>query len=505
MSHSATAFNSDQRRILGLSLVPLFMSLLSVSIVNVVLPSLQNDLDASESALQWVLTGYALAFGVFLVAAGRAGDVFGRGQLFIIGVALFGVGSLVAGLAPDPLTLNIARVVMGLGSGFLNPQSIGLIQQYFAGAQRGKAFGIFGGVVGVSVAIGPVLGGVLIALFGEGIGWRTSFLVNVPFCVISILLAKPWLPKSAWKPVPPGSPSSTAPIRIVQPGDDAPKRKPQVDLDPVGTLLFACAVLLIMLPFVEQSVGSWVWFSLVLAVALFVVWVSWEKRYAKRGRAPMVDLALFQTRSFANGTLIISIFFLGATSIWVLLALYMQQGLGYSALAAGMIGLPSAITSAIAAPVSGPHVLRFGRPLVLWGIAIVLIGLLGSVLVAWMHLQFGSSIWWMLLSLGVLGVGQGLVVSPNQTLALIDVPLQYAGSAGGVLQTGQRVGTSVGIAAITGLAFSTLGATGDWSQAFILGFSVITAVIAIAGVVGIVDVVQHNRGIETLGHGHTDE
>jgi MFS family permease len=212
---SSTALTPVQRRILGLALVPLFMSLLSVSIVNVVLPSLQKDIGATSSQLQWVLTGYALAFGVLLVAAGRAGDVFGRGKLFLIGVSMFGVGSLVAGLSPDPVTLNIARVVMGFGSGFLNPQGIGLIQQYFSGAQRGKAFGIFGGVVGVSVAIGPVLGGFLIQLFGVGIGWRAAFLINVPFCILAMLLAKPWLPKSAWKPVPPGSASSTQPIPVV--------------------------------------------------------------------------------------------------------------------------------------------------------------------------------------------------------------------------------------------------------------------------------------------------
>lgn len=124
-------FDAEQKRILALTLVPLFMSLLSVSIVNVVLPAVQESIHAGSSELQWVLSGYALAFGVLLVAAGRAGDVYGRGRLFILGVSLFGLGALVSGLAPTPIVLNIARVAMGLGSGFLNPQAIGLIQQYF--------------------------------------------------------------------------------------------------------------------------------------------------------------------------------------------------------------------------------------------------------------------------------------------------------------------------------------------------------------------------------------
>ena len=134
----AEGFTTEQRRILLVSLIVAFLSLLSVSIVNVVLPSIEESLDASSAALQWILSGYALAFGVVLVAAGRAGDIYGRGKIFVAGLVLFGTGSLVAGFAADPVTLNIARVVMGLGSGFINPQVTGLIQQYFAGAQRGR-------------------------------------------------------------------------------------------------------------------------------------------------------------------------------------------------------------------------------------------------------------------------------------------------------------------------------------------------------------------------------
>src|SRR5699024_2205672 len=137
------------------------MSLVSVSIVNVALPSIQQGLNASDSDVQWVLAGYALTFGVFLVAAGRAGDLLGRGGFFILGVAVFTVSSIVAGMAPNADALNAARFVQGVGSGVLNPQGIGMIQQYFRGAERGKAFGYFGSVVGVAVGIGPVLGGLL--------------------------------------------------------------------------------------------------------------------------------------------------------------------------------------------------------------------------------------------------------------------------------------------------------------------------------------------------------
>lgn len=146
-------------RILIVLLAALFMSLVGVSIVNVALPSIQNALDATQSDIQWVLSGYALTFGVVLVSAGRAGDIVGRGGLFLIGMAIFTVSSIAAGLAPDAAWLNIARFAQGLGSGLLSPQGIGMIQHYFRGAERGRAFGYLGTVVGFSVAIGPVLGG----------------------------------------------------------------------------------------------------------------------------------------------------------------------------------------------------------------------------------------------------------------------------------------------------------------------------------------------------------
>lgn len=433
-----------QRRILLIGLVPLFMSLLSVSIINVVLPAIGDNLGASSSALQWVLTGYALSFGVVLVAAGRAGDVFGRGQLFMMGVGLFGLSSLVAGFAPGPLTLNIARVLMGLGSGLLNPQVVGLLQQYFQGPQRGRAFGMMGTTVGLSVAIGPVLGGVLITIFGEDFGWRASFLVNVPFAVLALILARQWLPTGAWRPI------------------EAQEGNRNRDLDPVGVILLGVAVLLVLLPFVESSLGWFVWLALPVGLLTLVFWTQWERRYAARGRPPMVDLDLFKIRSFSNGSIIIALYFMGVTSVWVLVAMYMQQGLGHTALAAGMIGLPAALVSAVSADVSGRFVFQVGRRLVVWGIVTCLLGLVSTILVVYLVSQGIGSEWWMLLSLVFIGAAQGMVISPNQTLTLQEVPLRYAGSAGGVLQTGQRIGTSMGLAIMTALAFAVI-AVSDWN------------------------------------------
>ena len=182
-------------RILFVLLVTIFMTLVSVSIVNVALPAIRIGLDASQSELQWVLSGFALTFGVVLVAAGRAGDIMGRGGLFLIGVLIFTLASIAAGLAPSAHWLNAARFTQGVGAGILNPQGLGMIQHYFRGDARGRAFGYFGTTVGLSVAIGPVLGGLLIELGGPDIGWRLTFLVNVPIGFIVIILALMWFPR----------------------------------------------------------------------------------------------------------------------------------------------------------------------------------------------------------------------------------------------------------------------------------------------------------------------
>ncbi|GAA0034768.1 MFS transporter [Brevibacterium metallidurans] len=499
-----------QKRILLVALVPLFMSLLSVSIINVVLSAIAADLGASTSALQWVLTGYALSFGVVLVAAGRAGDVFGRAQLFILGVSLFGVSSLVAGLAPEPLTLNIARVFMGFGSGLLNPQVVGLLQQYFQGPQRGRAFGLMGTIVGLSVAIGPVLGGVFIAVFGDDLGWRASFLVNVPFAILAAIFAKTWLPQTAWHPVAGADPdpadedaAAAAGERGTDPGPDAeaaaasagdadPARRHRHDLDPVGVILLGLGVLLVLLPFVESSVGWFVWAALPIGLGVIWWWTRWERAYAARGRFPMVDLDLFSIRSFSSGSIIIALYFMGVTSVWVLVAMYMQRGLGHTALAAGLIGLPAALLSAVSADVSGRFVFQFGRKLVVWGIVTCLFGLVSSALVVGLLSRGIGSEWWLLLTLSFVGLAQGMVISPNQTLTLQEVPLKYAGSAGGVLQTGQRIGTSMGLAIITALAFAVVAVSG-WDLGLVTAFGAIAVVVSVAGIVGIAEV-RRGRG-----------
>lgn len=459
-------------QILAVLITAIFMTLVGVSIVNVALPSIQLALDASRSDIQWVLSGYALTFGVVLVAAGRAGDIMGRGGLFLVGAAVFTISSVAAGLAPDATWLNAARLTQGIGSGLLNPQGIGMIQQYFQGAERGRAFGYFGTAVGFSVAIGPVLGGFLIELGGLELGWRLTFLVNVPIGIATIVLGLLWFPKPLIRPI-----DARGPGRI---------RRLLRSLDPLGSVLLGLAVLAVLLPFVESRETPLTWLLLPASALLFFLWVRWERHYARRGGSPMVDLEVFSTASFTNGIIIMALYFLGMTSVWVLVAIYVQEGAGKTALEAALFGLPAALLSAYAADWAGRRVQRYGRKLVIGGLFLALAGLATSVLVVLLYEQGYLSIWWLLLSLSFIGLAQGAVISPNQALTLEDVPLNYAGSCGAIMQTGQRIGTSVGIAVITAAVFTTLTAS-SWSVAVSVGFGVICLVVLAAVAVAFKD------------------
>ncbi len=458
-------------RILAVLMVTIFMTLISVSIVNVALPSIRLGLDATQSDLQWVLSGYALTFGVVLVAAGRAGDIMGRGGLFLIGVTIFTLSSVAAGLAPNAEWLNATRFAQGIGSGLLNPQGLGMIQHYFRGDARGRAFGYFGTTVGLSVAVGPVLGGLLIELGGPELGWRLTFLVNVPIGITAIVLGLLWFPR---------------PLIVRLPRTGSGLRS----LDPIGALLLALAVLAVLFPFVEGSGNRRVWWLLPLGAVLGWLWIKWEQRYVRLGLNPMVDLKVFSTRSYTNGITIMTLYFMGVTSVWVLVALYVQEGNGMTALQSSAFGIPAALLSAYAAHWAGSRVARYGRKLVIGGLVLALFGLGLSILVVLLTDAGHLSIWWLMLSLSFIGVAQGTVISPNQTLTLANVPLDYAGSSGAIMQTGQRIGTAVGIAVITAAMFYALAAT-SWAIAMVVGFSLISVVVVLALLVAFKDL--HDR------------
>jgi EmrB/QacA subfamily drug resistance transporter len=426
-------------------------------------------LHAGESSLQWIVSGYALTFGLLLVPAGRVGDARGRRPAFMWGLGLFTLASVLCGLAPNDGTLIAARLLQGAAGGVLTPQVSGLIQQLFSGAERAKAFGLLGASIGVSTAVGPLLGGLIIELFGAHDGWRFVFFVNLPIGLAALVLAMRFIPHV-----------------------HATGRRES--LDPVGVALLGAAVTCVLLPFIEQQQ----WHSrarLLLfpaAALLAVAWLAWERSYAKRSQ-PVVDLALFREPGYSLGAGVGLIFFAGFTGLFFIYTQYLQDGLHYSALSAGLAVTPFALGSAAAAALGGRIVTRYGRPLVVIGLLLVVVGFVGSYLAA--HAVPGHNVGWAAaLPFLVGGIGSGLVITPNVTLTLQEVPVRRAGVAGGVLQTGQRIGSAAGIA-VTGSVFYAAVRTshGDWALAFRHGLWVITAFTAAALALGVIDLATGRR------------
>lgn len=448
----------SRRKILIVLLIPLAMALMSISSVNVALPSIQSSIGASDSDIQWLLSGYSLSFGICLVAAGRVGDVVGRGVTYVTGVAIFSACSLACGLVDDPDWLNVIRLLQGIGAGIYSPQTNGMIVQYFRGQARATANALFGLTVSVAVAVAPLVTGFLIQLLGADWGWRASFIWNFPLGLVAIGLALAWLPFENER-------------KIIANRRLGIKDTQKLDLDPLGMVILALCVLCIMLPFMMKTLPSFA--LLVVGAALLVLWVRWEKFYLRRGHEPMVNLNLFKTRSFTNATAISAVQFLGGTSVFVLLALFLQQGLGASALVAGSIGLPNAIASALAAMVAGRSVLRKGRTMTMQALAIYMVGMLATIIL----IQFMPAIsyWWLALSLILCGLGVGAFNSANQTLSMLELTLEVGGTAGGVKQTTERTTTAIGNAMLTAIVFLFVGS--GWTLAVTIGYGVILIIL----------------------------
>lgn len=446
-------------RALAICLVAGFMTLLDVSIVNVALPSMQYGLQAPPMALAWIVSGYALTFGLVLVPSGRLGDDRGRTRMFVLALLAFTAASAFAGFALNPGWLVAARLVQGAAGGMLNPQVLGLMQQLFHGRERARAFGFFGAVVGLSTAVGPLLGGLIIAAAGPEHGWRWVFFVNLPIGLITLIFALRVLPR------------------------DTPVRDRKPSLDPMGVLLLGAGLLCLLLPLVER--GGSTWYLLIVAPVLLVVFVLWEHRFRARGRDPLVDLGLFRRRSYAFGVTLGLLYFAGFTSIFFVLALYFQRGLEYSALQAGLALTSFAVGSAVSAAYSGRLVYRLGRRLVVVGLTMALAGLaITDVLLAG---HFGESAGLVTAApLLLAGIGSGLVVAPNQTVTLSEVDVVRGGTAAGVQQTAQRIGSALGTATASGLFFGAL-AEGGYDAAITTGLIVSVCFVAAALLAGIAE------------------
>jgi EmrB/QacA subfamily drug resistance transporter len=424
----------DPRRWVSLAvvLVGAFMILLDVTIVNVAIPSMQVDLGASYGAIEWVVSGYALAYGLTLIPGGRLGDRFGYRRLFVLSMLGFVAASALCGLAQNPTQLVIARVAQGLFAGLLNPQIYAVIQVAFPPSERGKALSGYGIVAGVSIAAGPLVGGLLVQADIAGMLWRPVFLINVPIGLVAAIVAARLLPDT---------------------------RGRGGGLDVVGIALVGLAILLVTVPLIQGRADgwpAWTWISFGASVPVALLFVWWEFRGLRRGRDVLFDLRLFRDRSLALGTAIGLTYFAGFVGLLFALSLHLQLGLGRSALAAGLILMAFAIGSMIGGGTSDLLHARLGRGVLLLGSALVAIG--GAGLILTVHLAgAGSSGVSLLPALFVIGIGNGLTIPTNVDIALESVPPRESGSASGMVATAQRIGNALGVAVVGVALFGALG------------------------------------------------
>jgi EmrB/QacA subfamily drug resistance transporter len=425
---------TDPWKILVILLVGAFMALLDVTIVNVALPSIQHGLQAGRSTLEWVVSGYALALGLTLIPAGRIGDNIGHRWIFLIGLALFTLASLTCSLARNPAEIIISRLIQGMGAGIFQPAITSFIQILFSGKERSRAFSVFGAIIGLSTALGPLIGGLLVQAGGAHWGWRLVFLVNVPIGAVLLPLAFRMLPH------------------------DERAVKGNHNVDPVGILLLSAGLLLLLIPLIEGQQYGWpLWtyicFLLVLPV-LISLWL-WENWLQRRGKEPLLATQLLRQRSFAAGSLLALVYFASFTSIFFTLSILWQEGLGRNAMATGFAIVPFAIGSMVAASQSDKVSARIGRWVLVIGCSLLAIGL-GLVLLVLHRGGAAVSAWTLAGPLLLGGIGNGLFIAPNQDFILASVPRKDAGSASGMVATAQRVGSALGIAVVGTTFFSNI-------------------------------------------------
>jgi EmrB/QacA subfamily drug resistance transporter len=445
---------------LAVLLVGAFMALLDTTIVNVAIPTIRTSLAASNATLSWIVSGYALAFGLALIPAGRVGDRLGHKWVFIVGLSLFTVASLACGLARDDVQLITARAVQGLAGGMFFTPITALIQLMFSDRKRARAFAVLGATIGFSVALGPLVGGLIIQASGTETGWRLVFDVNIPLGVLAVIAAVMLLPGGAEK-------AGTA-------------------ADWPGLVLLSAGLVALLTPLIEgQQAGwpLWTYASMAGALALLAVFALWERHVEKTGADPLVPPRLFAHASFTGGVLLALVYFAAFTSIFFTIALLWQAGLGHTALQSGLVLTPFAIGLIGGASQSDALAARFGRTVLIAGLGMVAVGVTAVWLLLALTPSAGYSGWQLVAPLLIAGVGSGLFIAPNVDLIVATVDPGDAGAASGVIGTAQRVGSAIGIAIIGTVLFGTLHVSSAGPNAVALAFahSAILAMAASAG------------------------
>jgi EmrB/QacA subfamily drug resistance transporter len=396
----------------------LFMFMLDNTVVNVALPSIQDDLGASISGLEWTVNGYTLPFAVLLVTAGRLGDIFGRRRMFMFGVVVFSISSATAGFAPSTGALIASRVLQGVGAAFMMPATLSIITDAFPPEERGRAIGMWAGVSALALAIGPVIGGLLT----EHVSWRAIFFLNLPVAAVAV----------------------TAALFAVRESRDSTVER-RIDYLGVGVLTAGLTALVLAL--IEGN--AWEWgstriLSLFAAAAVLLIAFAVIER---RIRVPMVEFGLLADRTYLGATAVAFVVSFSMLGMFFFLALYMQNILGYSPLEAGVRFLPTTLVIVVVAPLSGRFTDRVGpRWLITAGLSLVAVSLY-----LFTRIDAATTYADLLPGFVLMGAGIAMTMSPMSTAAMNAVPVAKSGIASGVLTMSRMVGGTLGVAAIGAL------------------------------------------------------
>jgi EmrB/QacA subfamily drug resistance transporter len=437
----------------------LFMIMLDNTVVNVALPSIQRDLGARLSELEWIVAGYALTFAALLLVGGKLADLFGRRLVFVVGLGIFTASSLACALAPNPQFLIGARVVQGIGAALMSPATLSIISATFPPRERGQAIGIWAGVAALALSIGPFVGGVLT----EHVGWSSIFFVNVPIGVLAI----------------------AASLLLIEESKDTSEGQ---RLDLPGLLSSALGLFALTYGLIEANNYGWTSGRILGALAIAAVALASFVVLERRQRRPMLELALFHNATFTGANLVVLLVALAQFGVLFFVSLYMQNVLGYSPVRAGTAFLPMTVLIVAIAPLAGRVSDRMGsRWLMTGGMMLVALQLFYFSRLG-VHESYATLVPGMLIG----GVGIASVMSPSNAAALRGVPVDRAGVGSAVVNTSRQVGGSTGIALMGAIVAHGMAGR-QTPEAFVHGFSLaltVAAVIAFAGALVAVTLVR---------------
>jgi len=440
--HAATF--SHKKRAIALVIVALafVMDLLDSTIVNVAIPAIRTNLNATFSAIQWVVAGYALTFATLLITGGRMGDVYGYKKVFLWGVAGFTGASLLSGVAVNPAMLIVARLVQGGMAALMVPQVLSMMQVMYKPEERAGVNGLFGALGGLAASLGPVLGGLLIRWNILGWDWRPIFLINVPIGLGAIIMGLKYLPDG----------KSPHPLK----------------LDIQGTLLVVAAIFLLIYPLIQGREYGWpAWSFIMMAASLpvFAMFAWWQKRKERLDGSALILPSMFKNHSFGIGLAVNLVFEMAMISFFLTFTLLLQIGFGFSAVHAALTGLPVAFGIALTMALAGEKLIpKLGRYALTLGTMVMATGLILAVLVT--H-RYSSALhsWQMIGPLLLTGIGMGMVFSSLFAAVLNGVDARHAGSASGMLNALQQVGGAVGVALVGVIFFGQISSAAPRSFA----------------------------------------